>query len=187
MAVLNAICHKAPKSACDINSNVPKPLDAIIERLMKKSPDDRFGTAAEVRKLLAEYLAYLQNPSQNSLPVELSPVRRIKPGWVAGVATVICSLLLVVVFAAWPQSGNTTDEELPDTTSSQFAGPPSQPTIPDFNRAVQNLQTRIAETEEEWRIEATPQVVLDDWVQSVELLNEQFRKLEQEWSGSLTD
>mgnify|MGYP001824039708 CR=1 FL=1 len=60
MAVLNAICHKSPRPANEVNNQVTESLEIIVTRLLQKEPLDRFQDATELRQLLADYLAHLQ-------------------------------------------------------------------------------------------------------------------------------
>jgi hypothetical protein len=77
MAVLRSICQDEPAPVRSLNADVPAPLERVIARLHAKSPEERFASAEEVRDLLAEYLAHLQQPLTAPLPAALSaPARR---------------------------------------------------------------------------------------------------------------
>ena len=75
MAVLNAICHKQPRSVCEVNPSLPAELDWLLSRLLEKEPKARLGSAAELRLLLTEYLAHLQCPSKTPMPALLAGKR----------------------------------------------------------------------------------------------------------------
>ncbi|MEZ6091505.1 MAG: serine/threonine-protein kinase [Pirellulaceae bacterium] len=68
MGVLNRICNDQPRSLRSINADVPTWLERIIMRLLEKSPDDRFQSASEVAKLLAEHLTRMSNPDAGHIP-----------------------------------------------------------------------------------------------------------------------
>lgn len=67
-AVLKLICDKEPRSVTEINSEIPAWLAQIIDRLMSKTPNDRFASADEVASLLEECLAHVQQPDSAPLP-----------------------------------------------------------------------------------------------------------------------
>jgi serine/threonine-protein kinase len=60
VAVLRRICDGAPRPVREVNTDVPRWLAAIIDKLLSKRPADRFGSAEEVARVLAEHLAQLQ-------------------------------------------------------------------------------------------------------------------------------
>lgn len=63
MAVLKRVCEEQPRPIQAINPDIPEWLCAIINRLLAKSPDDRFQTAEEIGTLLGGYLAHVQQPT----------------------------------------------------------------------------------------------------------------------------
>ena len=67
-AVLQKIITGQPKSARAINSDVPLPLEHLIQRLMEHDPERRFSSANEAREVMQDYLAHLQNPKVHTLP-----------------------------------------------------------------------------------------------------------------------
>lgn len=71
--VLRLITDKEPRSIQEINPDIPDWLCVIIARLMAKQTCDRFETASDVSRLLAECLAHVQQPSITPLPKELIP------------------------------------------------------------------------------------------------------------------
>jgi serine/threonine-protein kinase len=64
VAVLRRICDGTPRPVREVNADVPIWLAAIIEKLLSKRPGDRFGSAEEVARLLAEHLAQVQQPER---------------------------------------------------------------------------------------------------------------------------
>ena len=57
-AVLQKIITGQPKSARAINSDVPLPLEHLIQRLMEHDPERRFSSANEAREVMQDYLAH---------------------------------------------------------------------------------------------------------------------------------
>jgi serine/threonine-protein kinase len=62
IAVLRRICDGAPRPLREVNNDIPQWLAEIIVKLLSKRPSDRFGSADEVARLLAERLAQVQQP-----------------------------------------------------------------------------------------------------------------------------
>jgi serine/threonine protein kinase len=69
MAVLRRICDDRHRPIRELNPDVPAWLEATIDRLLAKDPDDRFPTAAEVAELLERGLAHLQQPTVLPPPI----------------------------------------------------------------------------------------------------------------------
>ncbi len=116
LAILQKIDRDSPLPARNINSELPKTLDRIINRLLEKRPDDRFESAEKLEQLLAKYLAHLQHPQSISKPV----VRQIKwPRLLAqtfGIAVLSTALIFAGVLtwsAYWKSSKNPTTPNSP--------------------------------------------------------------------------
>jgi eukaryotic-like serine/threonine-protein kinase len=60
MAVLNRICHEAHRPLDEVNPDVPIELAELVDRLLAKSPAERFATAQEVESQFASLLAQMQ-------------------------------------------------------------------------------------------------------------------------------
>lgn len=60
LAVLRRICDVPHRSAREVNPNVPETLSRVIDRLLAKSPDDRYASAQQVASVLAEHLAQFE-------------------------------------------------------------------------------------------------------------------------------
>ena len=60
LVMLKQICEDTPRPIQRFNPEVPDWLCAIVDRLLAKSPGDRFQTAAEVAALLQQHLATVQ-------------------------------------------------------------------------------------------------------------------------------
>ena len=61
LAVLRRICDDEHRNVREINSEVPSWLAAIIDKLLAKSPDQRYQTAEELAFLLEKWIAHLQD------------------------------------------------------------------------------------------------------------------------------
>lgn len=69
--VLRQISDSTPREIQEINPEIPAWLCFIIQKLMAKKPNDRFGSAAEIAEILQQCLAHVQQPLVVSLPTEL--------------------------------------------------------------------------------------------------------------------
>jgi uncharacterized protein (TIGR03067 family) len=71
VAVLRRVCDDTPRPIHEVNAELPQWLEAIVNKLLAKSPNDRFQSASEVAELLSKYLAHVQNPAQVPAPEEV--------------------------------------------------------------------------------------------------------------------
>lgn len=75
-AILRRIIDTEPRSIREVNSQVPKWLEGVIQKLHAKSPGDRFQSAEQVAEVLERCLAHVQQPTAVELPEELRPSTR---------------------------------------------------------------------------------------------------------------
>jgi serine/threonine-protein kinase len=71
LAVLRRICDDEPRDVREHNPSVPAWLCEVLERLLAKSPDERFQSADEVADLLSRWLAHVQQPLVVRAPAAL--------------------------------------------------------------------------------------------------------------------
>jgi Tol biopolymer transport system component len=69
MGVLRRVCDDAPRPIREVNVEIPEWLEAIVGKLLAKSPTDRFQSAGEVAELLSQHLAHVQHPAVMPQPV----------------------------------------------------------------------------------------------------------------------
>ena len=72
IGVLQQVCNGTPTRPREENSEIPDHLEAVIEKLLAKNPDERFATALNVQRYLTEYLAHLQQPTTTHPPSKLA-------------------------------------------------------------------------------------------------------------------
>lgn len=122
LAVLKRICEDAPRPIGQINPEVPAWLSAIVDRLLAKSPADRFQSASEVAVLLQQHLAMVQAGPNMARPAVETESRsawylRLWPwsvlafgllAWLALNAAHNFSLFKVGVSESLPQSSEST-------------------------------------------------------------------------------
>ncbi len=70
-AVLRQITDEEPRPIRQLNPEIPEWFEAIVTKLMAKSPADRFDSAAAVAELLEQCLAHVQQPLHSPLPVQV--------------------------------------------------------------------------------------------------------------------
>jgi serine/threonine protein kinase len=71
LGVLRKINDSEPKNIREINADIPDWFCRIVERLMAKRPEDRYGSAQELAELLENCLAHVQQPLHVPLPTTL--------------------------------------------------------------------------------------------------------------------
>lgn len=92
IATIRRVCDETPRSIRDVNPEIPEWLVDIIERLLAKSPTDRFQSAPEVAELLSQHLAHLQDPNSTPVPEKLptrSGERKRRHRWLVAAATLL--------------------------------------------------------------------------------------------------
>ncbi|MSR58327.1 MAG: serine/threonine protein kinase [Planctomycetaceae bacterium] len=72
--ILRRITDTEPRSIREINADIPDWLEAIVARLHKKAPANRFQSSDEVADLLERCLAHVQQPTSVPLPVGIPPL-----------------------------------------------------------------------------------------------------------------
>lgn len=70
--VLHRITHDSPRPIREFNPDSPLWLEAVVQKLLSKSRDDRFDSAGHVAELLQDCLAHVQT-TDTPLPPELQP------------------------------------------------------------------------------------------------------------------
>jgi serine/threonine protein kinase len=125
MGVLRRICDDAPRPLREVNRDIPAWLGLVVEKLLQKSPADRFQSAAEVAELLGQYLAYVQQPTLAPRPRDVQPPRRRARSWARWGIAVASAAAVGGLLAA----------RLPDWTSSSGG---------DANNGVEPARTAVA-------------------------------------------
>ena len=101
--VIQRINNDQPTPIREINPDVPDWLAAIVMKLIAKSPNDRFESAAYAAELLESCLAHVQQPSSVPLPaaaiVKPNVSRTKKPPVFWGV--IIASVAAAACFGFW--------------------------------------------------------------------------------------
>jgi serine/threonine-protein kinase len=86
-ALFQAILHEEPEPISQKRPEAPEALRRIVERLLRKDPDARYGRAEELLADLA------QGPSSGARPTRLSAASRRRPALLASVAIALVALV----------------------------------------------------------------------------------------------
>jgi serine/threonine-protein kinase len=167
MGVLRRICEDTPRPLREVNPEIPSWLGLVVEKLLRKSPADRFQSAAEVAELLGQYLAYVQQPTLAPRPRDIEPLappRQQVRRWVLGVGAAslfagIATLLATRLPDAASQNGNPTNSDVPtanfvvpvpkkqssrgNRTSSRTTVDPIDAELADLGRDTTSLEEKI--------------------------------------------
>ncbi|HVX13499.1 MAG TPA: PQQ-binding-like beta-propeller repeat protein [Pirellulales bacterium] len=108
MATMRRLVDDQPQPLASLNPDLPRWLIGIVERLLAKEPDQRFGSAKEVSALLESCLAHVQQPSTVPLPSAVlrgtdRPRSRHRPWrYVVAAGTLAVGLLAAALAATQP-------------------------------------------------------------------------------------
>lgn len=160
IGVLQQVCNGTHDRPSDVEPRIPQQLESVIDKLLAKSPDDRFTDANELRVWLTMYLAHLQQPGSTVAPRRLTTPssRRRKTRLLkrAGLIAVASVLGLSTVLWWRPES------DVPVIRSPTFGRMKRQPTSRDLVKAVASTAAIDAELqaveEETTRLEASSQL-----------------------------
>jgi Tol biopolymer transport system component len=84
LAILTAILREGPKPASSVARGIPPELDRIVERCLRKDPERRFQSAADLKVMLEDLRGEIRQGKPSAEAV--SPARR---WWLAGVAVIL--------------------------------------------------------------------------------------------------
>jgi eukaryotic-like serine/threonine-protein kinase len=95
LAIMRQVCDTEPAPLGAIQPAMPAWLEAIVLKLHRKNPEQRFQSAAEVAALLEGCLAHVQKPDRHRLPAlaaklgrDLSASRKTRRYWRPAMAVV---------------------------------------------------------------------------------------------------
>jgi tetratricopeptide (TPR) repeat protein/tRNA A-37 threonylcarbamoyl transferase component Bud32 len=112
--VLRKINDLQPTPISELNPDIPDWFSRIVERLMAKSPSDRFASATEVAKLLRQCLAHVEQPRLTPLPASLIRSDFSTPFWFTRRFAMYTALLTFALgLAATMMPGGADDDRQP--------------------------------------------------------------------------
>lgn len=126
LSVMNQICETRPAPMQELNPDIPAWLDTLVSKAMRKSPDDRFQSAAEMAELLKLCLAHIEQPSLVPIPACLSSSSTHTLGSITssvGIRWIAASLFAISLAALsiWAVFFNEPVHPLAQTTSPDTA------------------------------------------------------------------
>jgi serine/threonine protein kinase/Tol biopolymer transport system component len=92
MSTISAILRDEPQPASQVSSDVPHDLERIINRCLRKDPDRRFQTSADVRVALLELK---EESDSRRLGIGASSAKRTRGWWIA--AALIFAIFVIAV------------------------------------------------------------------------------------------
>ncbi len=104
-AILRQITDHEPRPVRQSNPEIPEWFEAIVAKLMAKSPHDRFASAAEVAELLEQCLAHVQQPLHSPLPVQVNALavggKKRKPFLRLALVGLAAAVLVIGIGISW--------------------------------------------------------------------------------------
>jgi eukaryotic-like serine/threonine-protein kinase len=95
--IIGEILHKAPKSICELNPQVPEELQRIVVKALEKDREDRYQSAHELMVDLRRLMRKETERSQTGLPAG-PPKQEQSRKWIwIAVAAVICAVAWVAL------------------------------------------------------------------------------------------
>jgi serine/threonine protein kinase len=175
--LLKRICEDVPRPIRSTNPNLPDWLDGFTRKLLAKDPAERFASAGEVAAVLAEELAYLQNPSGTRPPARPWLEQKFATTkWLA--ASGIGSLLLAATISALLLQRPPALEGEANTAASDENVAASAVDWLTADTSLSQLAAEIDRLEaKSWAVQTTPQ--FDPWLAEVRALEAALRRVEQ--------
>jgi serine/threonine protein kinase len=126
MAVLKRTCHDPHRPVWQCNAEIPDALSDIIDRLLEKQPDRRFGNATQLHKALSDVLADVQ---QGRIGRQHRNSRSRRYTWrvAAGAAAVL--IAFASIWMTWFQGSGIKSDPL-DSSSSALSNPVDAESVP---------------------------------------------------------
>jgi serine/threonine protein kinase len=131
ISTISAILHDDPKPPSQISSDIPRDLEKIIARCLRKDRDRRFQNMADVRVALLE----LREESESGkLPVTETPRRNKTPWLLAGFSAAVL-IAAGISLAYWRSAVSQSAPDLVIVPFTSYAGYQSDPAFsPDGNQ-----------------------------------------------------
>lgn len=142
LGVLHRIQNDEPTPVRQVNPQISKTLSEVIGMLLKKVPEARFQTAAEVHELLEKHLAYLHQPDVSRPPrvpktLPSRPVHRKRiAGGLLAASLVIAALGYSGLIPIPVQDGDQTRQSSEKFTSGAAQGPASIANAPGLDSSL---------------------------------------------------
>ncbi|NOZ75193.1 MAG: PEGA domain-containing protein, partial [FCB group bacterium] len=121
---LNLAVTHVPEPVIRINATIPKPLAAIIERMIAQAPDRRYPNCEQILEDLRKihFPASVTTKEPESEPISLPVKQRRRFSSLAGVTTFVLAVAITVFAFRWTSTvSNQKDKILPPVTATPTA------------------------------------------------------------------
>src|SRR5262249_4110927 len=113
LLVLKKLTEERHRPVRELNPETPEWLAGVIDRLLAKSPDDRFHSAREVAEILDRAWTLLRT-SSDAVPVcPVKRARRIRQGAALMLAVAAGALLTALLVILWPRGSREAQSPAP--------------------------------------------------------------------------
>jgi serine/threonine protein kinase len=123
--IIGEILHKAPKSICELNPQVPEELQRIVVKALEKDREDRYQSAHELMVDLRRLMKKETERSQIGLPAELAKQEKSQKWMWIGAAAVVCA----AAWLAFTGRGTPADSAPLPMEQLTFSGETKSPSI----------------------------------------------------------
>ncbi len=131
IATLSAILREEPKPAGQVVEGLPRELERIIARCLRKGPERRFQAMPDLKVALEE----LKEESDSGTLDVVPAARRRRPRWLIGAAALLVMLTLVGALWLVHSTGKTPEPALTAIPLTTYPGFQSDPSFsPDGNQ-----------------------------------------------------
>ncbi len=135
MAVLNRICHDSHRPVDEVNTQVPPNVSDLIDRLLEKSPEQRFGSVDLVTRSLTVALVSWREPGRRHRVRQTTYRRWIRKRPIVSAAALIGTLVAIgaIAFAAgnWRQGSANGQAAEGDNRAIRLVAPTTTVPPPD--------------------------------------------------------
>ena len=133
MSTISAILRDDPKPAIEVSPDVPRELDRIITRCLRKDPERRFQHMADVRVALLELKEESESGKLQSLP--MASRQAVSTRWLILCGCAVIALGLALVFAFRSHTASVSEPVVHMVPFTVYSGPQGAPTFsPDGNQ-----------------------------------------------------
>lgn len=132
MSTISAILRDEPQPVSALATDVPRDLEKIVNRCLRKDPDRRFQNIADVRVALVELK---EESDSGKLPLSETPRKQRRAWWVAGVCAIAAIAIGVGAWLSLPSRAPEAGFRV--TPLASYAGFQRDPAFsPDGNQVV---------------------------------------------------
>ena len=148
LGVLSRIQNEEPTPVRQVNNQISQTLAEVIEVLLRKDPQQRFQSAAELHGLLERHLAYLHQPDISKPPQVIAAPPRSNRWKVVAVGVLAIALLAAVVGGLVNKRGEGPSSNAPLLVQEESDEPSREEPRPSIDPQPQNQELKNANAAE---------------------------------------